>query len=237
MRVGAVFGERTHLHWNESLDDIFHLHQTIYQIPSQEFVKNRSRLMDLFDLGSLMNRQPEHLTGGEKIRVNLALSMLHAPDVLYLDVPMAQNPYTQRMLREGIRAINEEWNVAILFSTQVIDDIAPLCSRMLLLDEGALLYDGGYERFMMQYQMGFLVAMEFDAAPHWREHHRFSLVHAAEGKWIVRVAPELSRKDAFLALSHLYNPLSIALCEQRIDHIVDKMRKGLKAYGSRMEGV
>ena len=227
MRIGAVFDEKTHLHWKESVDDIFRLHQTMYQIPAHEFRRNRSRLIELFDLGAILNQTAERLTGGEKMKANIALAMLHNPDALYLDEPMRKDTNTTRILREGIRTINEEWNTAILFSTRVMEDIAAVCERMLLLDEGTLLYDGGYGQFAMQYQMDSLIAMEFDTEPQWREHHRFSLVRAGEGRWIVRPAADLSRKDAFLALSHLYNPQSISVCAQRIDDVMENIRKGL----------
>lgn len=229
LRIGAVFDKNTHLHWNESFQDILDLYQTIYQIPTSEYLKSRSRLIDLFGLGHVLHKPPALLTSSEKARANIALAALHRPSVLYLDDLAEQSPYTKRILQDGIRAINEEWNTAIMLSTRNMSDIAPLCGRMLLLDEGSLLYDGSYERFVMQYQTELLIAMEFDAPPQWREHALFSLAHVMEGKWIVRVSPEITKKDAFKALLGLYNPRGIALYEQKIDDIVPKIKKDIRA--------
>jgi ABC-2 type transport system ATP-binding protein len=142
-QIGVVFGQRTTLWWDLPLRDSFDLLHRIYRIPDQRFRANLATFLDLLDLGPLLDVPVRQLSLGQRMRGDIAAALLHEPHVVYLDEPtIGLDVVSKAQLREFLRTTNRERGVTVLLTTHDLDDIERLCSRVMVIDHGRLVFDG-----------------------------------------------------------------------------------------------
>ena len=142
-RIGVVFGQRTTLWWDLPLRDSFALLRRIYQVPPERFRARLTELVDLLDLGDLLDVPVRQLSLGQRMRGDIVAALLHDPDVLYLDEPtIGLDVVSKARLRQFLRRINTEAGLTVLLTTHDLADIEQLCSRVMVIDHGHLVYDG-----------------------------------------------------------------------------------------------
>ncbi len=142
-RIGVVFGQRTTLWWDLPLRDSFGLLRRIYKIADDRYRENLDRLVDLLDLAPLLDVPVRQLSLGQRMRGDIAAALLHEPEVLYLDEPTIGLDIVSKVkVREFLREVNEQHGTTILLTTHDLTDIEQLCSRVMVIDHGKLMYDG-----------------------------------------------------------------------------------------------
>lgn len=141
--IGVVFGQRSQLWWDLPVEDSFLLLRDIYKVPQEAFRSTLKELTEELDLGKLMDRPVRQLSLGQRMRCELAASLLHRPSVLFLDEPtIGLDAGTRLAVREFIRRINREQGVTMILTTHDMADIESLCSRVMLIAGGKKLLDG-----------------------------------------------------------------------------------------------
>ncbi len=142
-RIGVVFGQRTTLWWDLPLRDSFDLLRRIYRVDWDRFRKNLEQFTELLDLGELLDTPVRQLSLGQRMRGDIAAALLHEPEILYLDEPtIGLDVVSKGRLREFLRNVNAERDVTLLLTTHDLQDIEQLCSRVMVIDHGSLVYDG-----------------------------------------------------------------------------------------------
>jgi ABC-2 type transport system ATP-binding protein len=146
-RIGVVFGQRTQLWWDVPVIDSFDLLKDIYRIPRQDYLKSRDELVQVLSLEPLLGVPVRQLSLGQKMRCELAASLLHRPPILFLDEPtIGLDAVSKIAVRDFIRRMNVERNVTVILTTHDMDDIEALCSRIMVIGKGMLLFDGDIGR-------------------------------------------------------------------------------------------
>ena len=141
--IGAVFGQRTTLWWDLPVIESLELLQHIYRIPENRFRENLDEFIDLLDLGAFMQNPVRALSLGQRMRADIAASLLHNPALLFLDEPtIGLDVVAKERIRRFIRHINRERGTTIVLTTHDLSDVERLCKRVLIIDHGHLLYDG-----------------------------------------------------------------------------------------------
>jgi ABC-2 type transport system ATP-binding protein len=142
-RIGVVFGQRTQLWWDLPLIDSLELLRYIYQVPAERYARNVSRLRELLDLDGFLRTPVRQLSLGQRMRGDLAAALLHDPEILYLDEPtIGLDVVAKHRVRDFLREINRQEGATVLLTTHDMADVEQLCSRVLIIDHGTLLYDG-----------------------------------------------------------------------------------------------
>lgn len=142
-QIGVVFGQRTQLWWDLQVIESFELLKAIYGIPEGEYQKKLIDLVDRLDLSKLLDIPVRLLSLGQRMRCDLAASLLHSPKILFLDEPtIGLDAVSKLAVRDFIRHLNKENKVTILLATHDMDDIESLCPRVLILNEGKICFDG-----------------------------------------------------------------------------------------------
>ncbi|MGH8965435.1 MAG: ABC transporter ATP-binding protein, partial [Actinomycetes bacterium] len=142
-RIGVVFGQRTTLWWDLPLRDSFELLRRIYRVAPDRFRRNLAEFTELLDLGDLLDTPVRQLSLGQRMRGDIAAALLHDPEILYLDEPtIGLDVVSKGRLREFLRSVNAERDVTLLLTTHDLQDIEQLCSRVMVIDHGSLVYDG-----------------------------------------------------------------------------------------------
>ncbi|TDU06420.1 ABC-2 type transport system ATP-binding protein [Streptomyces sp. 846.5] len=145
-RIGVVFGQRTTLWWDLPLRDSYELARRIYRIEDARYRRNLDRCIDLLELGPLLDVPVRQLSLGQRMRGDIAAALLHDPEVLYLDEPtIGLDVISKNRVREFLAEINAESGTTVLLTTHDLTDIERLCSRVMVIDHGRVVYDGGLE--------------------------------------------------------------------------------------------
>jgi ABC-2 type transport system ATP-binding protein len=149
--IGVVFGQRTGLWWDLPLRDSYELLGRIYRVPRRTYDANLERLVDLLDLGPLLEQPVRQLSLGQRMRGDIAAALLHEPTILYLDEPtIGLDVVSKAKLRQFLRELNTERGTTILLTTHDLVDIEQVCRRVMVIDHGRLVFAGGFEELHRQ---------------------------------------------------------------------------------------
>ncbi|KQO64887.1 ABC transporter ATP-binding protein [Curtobacterium sp. Leaf261] len=141
--IGAVFGQRTQLWQDLPLRDSFDILAKLYGVSAADHRRTLDEFVDLLDMGSFLDRPVRNLSLGQRMRGDLVAAMLHEPPVLYLDEPtVGLDVVAKARIREFIRERNRTTGTTVMLTTHDIGDVEQLCDRVVIIDEGRILFDG-----------------------------------------------------------------------------------------------
>lgn len=141
--IGVVFGQRSQLWWDVPVTDSFSLLKDIYEIPDDDFHARCQELTELLDLAQLLRTPARQLSLGQRMRCEIAASLLHNPKILFLDEPtIGLDAVSKLAVRDFIREQNRRHNTTVILTTHDMQDIEALVDRVILIGKGQLLMDG-----------------------------------------------------------------------------------------------
>ena len=141
--IGVVFGQKTQLWWDIPLVESFEVLKEIYQIPDADYTERMRFLGEVLDITRFLSQPVRTLSLGERMRADLAASMLHNPRILFLDEPtIGMDVLVKEKIRLAVHALNKSYGTTVVLTTHDMTDIENLCSRIILLEKGSILYDG-----------------------------------------------------------------------------------------------
>lgn len=152
--IGVVFGQRSQLWWDVPVMDSFELLRDIYDVHEMEYRSNLKLLVETLDLKAIVHTPVRQLSLGQRMRCEIAASLLHSPSVLFLDEPtIGLDAISKIAVREFITTINKEKGVTVILTTHDMNDIEALAQRILLIGKGSLLYDGTLDTLRSQFAL------------------------------------------------------------------------------------
>jgi ABC-2 type transport system ATP-binding protein len=145
-KIGAVFGQRTTLWWDLPVVDSLELLRHMYNIPADRFRENLRDFRSLLEMDPFMETPVRSLSLGQRMRADLCASLLHDPQLLFLDEPtIGLDVVAKERIRQFILHINKQLGTTVLLTTHDLSDVEKLCKRVMIIDHGRLLYDGGLD--------------------------------------------------------------------------------------------
>jgi ABC-2 type transport system ATP-binding protein len=142
-QITLVMGQRNQLSWDIPALDSYDLNRAVYQIPRQDFKQTVDEMIDLLDLDGIVRKPVRNLSLGERMKVEIAGSLLHRPQVLFLDEPTIGLDVTmQRRIRTFIAEYNRRYGATVLLTSHYMADVVALCRRVIVIHHGKILYDG-----------------------------------------------------------------------------------------------
>ncbi|MDY4035405.1 MAG: ATP-binding cassette domain-containing protein [Streptococcus dysgalactiae] len=141
--IGVVFGQRTQLWWDLALQETYAVLKEIYDVPEKDFRKRMDFLNEVLELTEFIKDPVRTLSLGQRMRADIAASLLHNPKVLFLDEPtIGLDVSVKDNIRRAITQINQEEETTILLTTHDLSDIEQLCDRIIMIDKGQEIFDG-----------------------------------------------------------------------------------------------
>lgn len=151
-KIGVVFGQRSQLWWDIPAEDTFDLLKDIYDIPENKYLKNKEELINKLNLKDIINVPVRQLSLGQKMRCEIAASLLHEPEILFLDEPtIGLDAVSKQLVRDFVKQINKEKKTTIILTTHDMSDIEALAKRIILIGKGQVLYDGSLKKLKNTY--------------------------------------------------------------------------------------
>jgi len=142
-KIMLVLGQKQQLLWDLPPSETFELNRAVYDVPRAEYDATMRELTDLLELGDLVRRPSRTLSLGERMKCELAAALVHGPRVLFLDEPtIGLDVSMQAAVREFVKRYNERHGATLLLTSHYMEDVAQLCPRVIVIDHGAILYDG-----------------------------------------------------------------------------------------------
>lgn len=150
--IGVVFGQRSQLWWDIPAEDTFDLLKEIYKIDEKEYQKNKEELINLLNIKDIINIPVRNLSLGQRMRCEIAASLIHNPSILFLDEPtIGLDAVSKEIVRDFIKKLNKEKKTTIILTTHDMSDIEALAKRIILIGKGAILYDGSLNNLKSKY--------------------------------------------------------------------------------------
>lgn len=153
-KIGVVFGQRSQLWWDIPALDTFDLLCDIYKLEKSEYQKTKQELISLLKIEDVVKMPVRQLSLGQRMRCEIAASLLHQPEILFLDEPtIGLDALSKTIVRDFIKKINKERKVTVILTTHDMSDIEALAKRILLIGKGKVLYDGSLTSLKHKYDV------------------------------------------------------------------------------------
>ena len=145
-KIGVVFGQRTQLWWDLPLIESFTVLKEIYQISEADYKERLAYFTELFGLNEFIKQPVRQLSLGQRMKADIVASLLHNPKLLFLDEPtIGLDVIAKENIRKTLKDIHEKYQTTIILTTHDLADIEELCDRIMMIDQGKIIYDGSLE--------------------------------------------------------------------------------------------
>lgn len=220
--IGVVFGQRSQLWWDLPVIDSFDLHKHIYSIPLDQYQNNLSFFATLLSMEDFLQVPVRQLSLGQRMRAEIALALLHDPDILFLDEPTIGLDITAKdRIRKFLHAVNRERHVTIILTTHDLSDIEEICSRLMIINQGGLMYDGTVDALKAQLGTQRKITVEFAHDPGTIELNGASLIRDDGQRKQFRFDKTVaSAFDLLGALAEKYPIVDVSLEETSIEEVI-----------------
>jgi len=224
-RIGVVFGQRTQLWWDVPIRDSYDLLKDIYRIPGADYERRLKELAEALQLGDLLRTPLRQLSLGQRMRAELCGSLIHRPELLFLDEPtIGLDAVSKLALRDFLKWENREYGTTVLLTTHDMEDIVALCPRVMVLGHGKKLFDGALGDLLSRYDTVRTVSVRYEeqaASP--RLPASVPLVREGENL-IITYSPEAFPTAEMIALLQGAGTIrELTVQPRNIDHLVADM--------------
>lgn len=145
-RLGVLFGNRTELWWDHPVIQSFEWKKVVWDIPDTLYKRNLDMVTELLDMGGIVNTFARELSLGQRMRADLAMMLLHSPELILLDEPtLGLDVVAKRQMIDFLKKINRETGVTIIVTSHDMDDLEEMAQRILMISKGRIAYDGSFD--------------------------------------------------------------------------------------------
>ena len=234
MNIGVVFGQRTQLWWDLPLSESFSLLRDIYGVTEEEYEERMKFFNEVLGIDDFMLSPVRTLSLGQRMRADLAASLIHNPKILYLDEPtIGLDVVVKEKVRNAIKEINNKFNTTVILTTHDLEDIEELCNRIIIIDKGVKIYDGSLKEIKEKYGYMTTVSIQIkqsetvdsnDVNEYFNLNTEDINTQFEEGKIIVSFNKnKVSATDIIQYYMKKYTLLDFSLKETSIDDIIKKI--------------
>jgi len=221
--IGVVFGQRTQLWWDLPVIESFELLKDIYRIGEKAYKKTFEELVEVLNIRNLLDIPVRQLSLGQRMRCELAASLIHSPPILFLDEPtIGLDAVSKLAIREFIKRINREKGTTIILTTNDMDDIEALSSRIIVIGKGRILYDGTIEglREMVSRERILIIDIE-DKVMLELSLEGIKNISNEDGRWYVTFDPQkISTSELISRITNSYNVKDLFVENPPIEEII-----------------
>ncbi len=227
-QIGAVFGQKTQLWWDVPVIESLRLFRDIYKVPEAQYRRNLDMFRELLDLHEFQDAPVRQLSLGQRMRADMAAALLHNPRLLFLDEPMiGVDVVVKDRLRHFIQQVNRDQKVTVILTTHDMVDIEKVCSRIMIIDHGQIVYDGGLDQIRQRFGTVRTLVVEFEEeVPDFEAPNATLAKTEGRRKWFAFNRAETSPSVLIAHISSRYPVADLAVEEPEIEEIVRTVYRG-----------
>ncbi|MCL2051380.1 MAG: ATP-binding cassette domain-containing protein [Lachnospiraceae bacterium] len=161
-RITMVMGNKSQLWWDIPAIDAFALNKEIFGVEDIQYNQTLNELVEILDVGHLVNTQVRRLSLGERMKMELILALIHLPDIIFLDEPtIGLDVISQYNIREALKKYRDNHNATIILTSHNLDDIEIVCDKLMIIDDGNIMYDGQFDSFVQLQSVNKIMRIKF----------------------------------------------------------------------------
>lgn len=223
--IGVVFGQRSQLWWDIPAEDTFDLLCEMYRLDKEEYRKTKEELVEKLNLKEIIKMPVRQLSLGQRMRCEIAASLLHKPKILFLDEPtIGLDAVSKKVVRDFIKKINQEQNVTVILTTHDMSDIEALAKRIILIGKGSVLYDGSLTKLKRKYDTeSFVTISTKSKLPNLKKKGIISRTKVPDGYKFVIDTKVIDISSFLNYLSDKINIDDVEIDKQNVDDIIIKL--------------
>ena len=223
--IGVVFGQRSQLWWDVPILDSYSLLKDIYRVPENDYQKRLAQLTEALQLGDFLRTPLRLLSLGQRMRAELCGSLLHGPELLFLDEPtIGLDAVSKLALRDFLKEENRRNGTTILLTTHDMEDIAALCPRVMVLGHGKKLYDGALPELLSRYDTQRILTVRYEDGGVLPELPESCAVTQEAGDYKITYEPEKMPTAQLIAILQSAGTIrELTAQPQNIDHLIAAM--------------
>ena len=222
--IGVVFGQKSQLWWDIPAEDTFDLLRDIYEIPEKEYQATKKDLIERLNLKDIINIPVRQLSLGQRMRCEIAASLLHNPEILFLDEPtIGLDAVSKQLVRDFIKKLNKEKKTTIILTTHDMSDITTLAKRIILIGKGKVLYDGSLKKLKNMYETETYISIKTKDSLSIKKKGIISKKKNKEGYDLVINTKLISISELLKVLSQRISIEDIEILEEPIDKMIVRL--------------
>ncbi len=229
-KIGVVFGQRSQLWWDIPAIDTFDLLKDIYNLDEKKYEETKDYLIKLLDIEEIVKIPVRQLSLGQRMRCEIAASLLHNPSILFLDEPtIGLDAVSKKIVRDFIKKINKEQNTTVILTTHDMSDIEALAKRIILIGKGRILYDGNIHSLKQKF--GNIKNITIDTKDKIDRVNKNGVVsqHKTDAGYLFQIdTNKLSISNFLKYLSEKTNLEDVDIENENIDDLIIKLYKEFK---------
>ncbi len=225
-QISLVMGQKNQLWWDLPAIETFELNRAIYEIPARAYNETLKELVDLLKIGKLLNTPVRKLSLGQRMRMELVAALLHKPKVLFLDEPtIGLDIIAQAKIRDFIYEYNIKQGATILLTSHNMDDMINLARRVIIINEGKLLYDGAFEDLISKFAQEKLIKARLSNENNISELEKIGKIKKLAFPEVVLSVPRSASAVAAAELLQNFPVDDLTIEEFPIEEIIEKAFK------------
>lgn len=223
-KIGVVFGQKSQLWWDIPAEDTFDLLRDIYEIPEEEYRTTKKDLIEKLNLQDIINIPVRQLSLGQRMRCEIAASLLHNPEILFLDEPtIGLDAVSKQLVRDFIKKLNKEKHTTIILTTHDMSDITTLAKRIILIGKGKVLYDGSLKKLKDKYETETYISVKTKDTLNFKKKGIISKRKNKDGYELVINNKLISISELLTFLSHKISIEDIEIEQEPIDKMIVRL--------------
>lgn len=229
-QISLVMGQKNQLWWDLPAMETFELIKAIYEIPQKEYEENLKELVELLDLKNLLMTQVRKLSLGQRMRLELVAALLHKPKIMFLDEPtLGLDLIAQQRMRDFIYDYNRKTQATILLTSHNMNDLVDLARRVIVIDEGQLIFDGAFEELTNRFAKEKIIKLSLSQEIDLKELEKIGTVKKISFPEVVLSVPRSTTSVAAAEILQNFPIADLTIEEIPIEEIVRKVfRRELK---------
>ena len=226
-QIALVMGQKNQLWWDLPAFETFELNRAIYEIPKKEFEENLKELVTLLGVEKLLNIQVRRLSLGQRMKMELVAALLHKPKVLFLDEPtIGLDLVAQQRMRDFIYEYNRKYEATILLTSHNMDDLVDLARRVIVIDEGNILFDGALEELVNKFAKGKIIEVTLEREDDIKKMESIGRIKKIAYPMVTIEVPRGATASAAAELLQNFAVADLTIEEIPIEDIIRKVFRG-----------
>lgn len=226
-QIALVMGQKNQLWWDLPAIETFELNRAIYELSTREYEESLKELLDLLEVGKLINTPVRKLSLGQRMRMELVAALLHKPKVLFLDEPtIGLDLIAQQKVRDFIYEYNKKYEATILLTSHNMDDLIDLARRVIVIDEGQLLFDGALEELVQKFAKEKIIKATLSSEDGINELEKIGKVKKLSFPEVVLAVPRSATAVAAAELLQNFPVEDLTIEEIPIEDVIRKVFRG-----------